>query len=113
MSCAVPPVLRLKLRIVLKLYQILLSKTQQKDNIETSTVKADQEENWECEREKLLEKEVELLHSGCVFIDFENLKGRFEARLSEDWPTLDNIAKRSHNKLRKESENERCKSVIC
>ena len=41
------------------------------------------------------------------------MKDRFEAWLSEDWPTLDKIAKRSYNKLNKESENERCKSVVC
>ena len=41
------------------------------------------------------------------------MKDHFEARLSEDWPTLDNIAKRSYNKPNKESENERCKSVVC
>ena len=113
LSPVVPPVLYIKLGIVLKLYQILLSITQQKDNIETSTVRADQEEKWECESEKLLEKEAELLYSGCIFIDFENLKDRFEARLSEDWPTLDNIAKNSYNKPNKKSENERCKSVVC
>ena len=37
--------LHIKLGIVLKLYQILLSKTQQKDNIEASTARADQEES--------------------------------------------------------------------
>ena len=84
MSHVVPPVLHIKLEIVLKLYQILLYKTQEKDSIETSTTIADQEEKWECESEKLLEKEAELLHSGSVFIDFENLKDHFEARLSED-----------------------------
>ena len=41
LSCA----LHIKLGIVLKLYQILLSKTQQKDNIEASTARADQEES--------------------------------------------------------------------
>ena len=99
--------------IVLKLYQILLSKTQEKDNIETSTDRADQEEKWECESEKLLEKEAELLHSGCVFIDFENLKDRFQGKLSEDWSMIVDIAKRSYNKPNKDFENERCKSVVC
>ena len=113
MSHVVPPVLHIKLGIVLKLYQILLSKTQEKDNIETSTARADQEEKWECESEKLLEKEAELLHSGCVFIDFENLKDRFEAKLSKDWSKIDDIAQRSYNKPNKESENEQCKSVAC
>ena len=113
MSHVVPPVLHIKLGIVLKLYQILLSKTQEKDNIETNTARADQEENWECENEKLIEKEAELLHSGCVFIDFENLKDRFQAKFSEDWSMIDDIAKRSYNKPNKESENERCKSVVC
>ena len=52
-SHVVHPVHHIKLGIVLKLYQILLFKTQQKDNIETSTARADQKENRECESEKL------------------------------------------------------------
>ena len=113
MSHVVPPVLHIKLGIVLKLYQILLSKTQENENIETSTARADQEKKLEWKSEKLLEKEAELLHSGCVFIDFENLKDRFQAKLSEDWSMIDDIAKRSYNKPNKESENGRCKSVVC
>ena len=84
LSPVVPSVLHIKLAIVLKLYQILLSKTQQKDGTETNTARTDQEEKGECESEKLSEKEAELLHSACVFIDFENFKDRFEARLYED-----------------------------
>ena len=113
MSRVVPPVLHIKLRIALKLYQILLCKTQQKDKNEASTVGADQEEKWKWESKKLLEKEIELLHFGCVFIDFENLKDRFEARLSGDWPALDNIAKRSCSKPNKKNVSEQCKSVVC
>ena len=67
MSHVVPPVLHIKLGIVLKLYQILLSKTQEKDKFQTRTARADQEEKWKCESEKLLEKEAELLHSGCFY----------------------------------------------
>ena len=62
MSHVAPPVLLIKVGIVLKLYQILLSKTEEKDSIERSTARADQEKKWECESEKLLEKEAELLH---------------------------------------------------
>ena len=113
LSHVVPPVLHIKLGIVLKLYQTLLSKTQEKDNIETRTARGDQEEKWECESEKRLEKEAELLHSGCVFIDFANLKDGFQANLFEYWSMIDDIAKRSYNKPNKESENERCKSVVC
>ena len=65
----------------------------------------------EWESEKLLEKEAELLHSACVFIDF--LKDRFESKLSKYWYKIDDIAKRSYNKPNKESENGRCKSVVC
>ena len=70
LSHVVPPVLHINLGIVLKLYQVLVSKTQEKNietRIETSTAKADKEEKWECESQKLLEKEVELLRSGCAF----------------------------------------------
>ena len=70
LSHVVPPVFHINLGIVLKLYQVLLSNTQEKNietRIETSTAKADQEEKWECENQKLLEKEVELLRSGCAF----------------------------------------------
>ena len=60
LSHVVPPVLHIKLGIVLKLYQILLSKTQENENIETSTARADQEKKLEWKSEKLLEKEAEL-----------------------------------------------------
>ena len=68
---------------------------------------------FEWESEKLLEKKAELLHSGCVFIDFENSKDCFESKLSKDWSKIDDIAKRTYNKPNKESENGRCKSVLC
>ena len=68
---------------------------------------------FEWESEKLLEKKAELLHSGCVFIDFENSKDGFESKLSKDWSKIDDIAKRTYNKPNKESENGRCKSVLC
>ena len=45
----VPAVLHIKLTLALKLYQILLSKTQEKYKIETSTARADQEEKWKCQ----------------------------------------------------------------
>ena len=50
----VPPVLHIELGKVLRLYQILLSKTQEKDNMETSTARADQEEKWKAFSLKVL-----------------------------------------------------------
>ena len=44
LSYVVPPALHIKLGIFLKFYQILLSKTQQKDNIKTGTARTDQAE---------------------------------------------------------------------
>ena len=41
------------------------------------------------------------------------MKDPFQIRLSKDWSKLDDIAKRSYKKPKKESENERCKPVIC
>ena len=43
LSHVVPPILHIKLGIVLKLHQVSLSKTQEKDNIERSTARVDQE----------------------------------------------------------------------
>ena len=97
LSHVLPPILHTKLGIVLHLYQILLSKTQENDYIERSTARAGQEKKLERESEKLLEKEAELLHSGCVFIDFENLNDHFKSKLSKDWSKIDDIAKRSYN----------------
>ena len=71
LSHVLPPILHTKKRIDLHLHQILLSKTQENDYIETTSARAGQEKKLERESEKLLEKEAELLHSGCVFIDFE------------------------------------------
>ena len=41
----------------------------------------------------LLELEVELLNTGSVFIDFQNIIDSLKAVLSGDWETLDAIAK--------------------
>ena len=107
MSQVVPPVLHMKLGTVLKLYQILLSKTKEKDFTETTTARADQEKEWESMSMSLLEKEAELVHTGCVFVDLENLKDQFQAVFSEDWQKLDDIAKRSDNSLKKSKEKMR------
>ena len=66
LSHIVPPILHIKLGIVLKLYQILLSKTQENDNVET-TGRAGQEKKLECKSEKLLQKVAELLRSGFFY----------------------------------------------
>ena len=81
----------------MKLYQILLTTTQQKDKSGTNTARIEQEQEWEIMSADLLELEVELVNTGIVFINFQNLINRLKAVLSEDWQTLDNIAKRSDN----------------
>ena len=43
------------------------------------------------------EAEVELVDTGSVFIDFENLIDCLKTVPSEDWQTLDEIAKGSDN----------------
>ena len=81
----------------MKLYQILLTITQQKDKSGTNTARIEQEQEWEIMSADLLELEVELVNTGTVFINFQNLINCLKAVLSEDWQTLDNIAKRSDN----------------
>ena len=44
----------------------------------------------------LVEQEVELVNSGSVFIDFQNIIGCLRAVLSEYWQILDAIAKGSN-----------------
>ena len=62
----------------------------------------------------LLELQVELLNSGSVFIDFENIIDCLKAVLSGDWKTLDAIAKGSDNSTKKKlnTEEEKCVPVV-
>ena len=63
----VTPALNIRLGTVLKLYQILLSKTQEKDKPGTNTVRIEQEQKWEKMSADLLQLEVELVDTGSVF----------------------------------------------
>ena len=115
LSQVVTPVLHIRLGTVLKLYQILLSKTQQKDKPGTNTARIEQEQKWEKTSADLLQLEVELVDTGSVFIDFQNLIDRLKAVSSEDWQTLDDIAKGSDNSTKKKLNTElgKCESVVC
>ena len=84
LSQVVTPVLHIRLGTVLKLYQILLSKTQQKDKPGTNTARIEQEQKWEKMSADLLQLEVELVDTGSVFINFQNLIDSLKAVSSED-----------------------------
>ena len=73
LSPVVTPVLHVRLGTVLKFYQILLTKTQEKNSTETNSARAYQKEEWESKSEQLLIKEAELVNSGAAFVDLENL----------------------------------------
>ena len=93
----------------------MLSKTQQKDKPGTNTARIEQEQKWEKMSADLLQLEVELVDTGSVFIDFQNLIDRLKAVSSEDWQTLDDIAKGSDNSTKKKLNTElgKCESVVC
>ena len=63
----------------------------------------------------LLELQVELVNSGSVFIDFQNIIDCLKAVLSGDWQTLDAIAKGSDNGMRNKlnTDEEKCGAVVC
>ena len=111
---AVTPVLRIRLGTVLKLYQTLLTKTQQKEKPRTNTARIKQQQKWEKMSADLLELKVELVNVGSVFINFQNLIERFKAVLSEDWQILDDITKGSDNSTNKKLNTEvgMCESVV-
>ena len=115
LSQVVTPVLHIRLGTTLKLYQILLAKTQQKDKPGTSTARTEQEQKWERMSADLLELEVELVNTDSVFSDFQNSMDRLKAVLSEDQQTLDDITKGSGNSTKKKSntEEEKCAFVVC
>ena len=115
LSQVVTPVLHIRLGTTLKLYQILLAKTQQKDKPGTSTARTEQEQKWERMSADLLELEVELVNTDSVFSDFQNSMDRLKAVLSEDQQTLDDITKGSGNSTKKKSNTEEEKSafVVC
>ena len=79
----VTPVLHIRLGTVLKLYQTLLTKTQQKDKPRTNTARIKQQQKCEKMSADLLELTVELVNVGSVFVNFQNLIERFKAVLSE------------------------------
>ena len=115
MSQVVTAVLHIKLGTVLKLYQILQTKTQQKDKPRTNTARKEQEQKWERMSVDLLELGAELVNTGSAFINFQNLIDRLKAELSEDWQTLDGIGKEPNNstKSNKNTKEENCASLIC
>ena len=63
----------------------------------------------------LLQLEVELVDTGSVFNNFQNLIDHLKAVSSEDWQTLDDIAKGSDNSTKKKLHTElgKCESVVC
>ena len=93
LSQVVIPVLHIRLGTVLKLYQILLAKTQQKDKAGTNTARIELEQKWKKMSADLLEPEVEIATTANVFINFQNLVDSLNVVLSEDWQTLDDISK--------------------
>ena len=97
---------------VLKFYQILLTKTQEKDSTKVNSGIADQEEVWEGKSEQLLIKEAELVNSGTAFVDLENFMDCLKAVQSKDWETLGSITIVSDNKGKKVGKNVRCASIV-
>ena len=90
LSEVVTPVLHIRLGTVLKLYQILPTKTQQKDTSGKNTARIEKEQ-WERMSANFLELEVENVNDGSVFIDSQHLIDHLKAALSVDWQTLDDI----------------------
>ena len=96
LSEVVTPVLHIRLGTVLKLYQILPTKTQQKDTSGKNTARIEKEQ-WERMSANFLELEVENVNDGSVFIDSQHLIDHLKAALSVDWQTLDDIARGLEN----------------
>ena len=96
LSEVVTPVLHIRLGTVLKLYQILPTKTQQKDTSGKNTARIEKEQ-WERMSANFLELEVENVNDGSVFIDSQHLIDHLKAALSVDWHTLDDIVRGLEN----------------
>ena len=96
LSEVVTPVLHIRLGTVLKLYQILPTKTQQKDTSGKNTARIEKEQ-WERMSANFLELEVENVNDGSVFIDSQHLIDHLKAALSVDWQTLDDIVRGLEN----------------
>ena len=94
LSQVATPVLHIRLGTVLKLYQILLTKTQQKDRPGTNTARIEQEQKLARKSADLVELEVKLVYTGIAFINFQNLIDHLKAVLSDDWQRLGDITKR-------------------
>ena len=100
----------------MKLYQMLLAKTQQKGtNTGTNTAIIEQEQKLERMRADLLELEVELVYTGSAFTDFRNIIDCLKAVLSGDWQTLDARSNGSDNSTKKKlnTEKEKWAPLLC
>ena len=110
LSQVVTPVLHTRLGTVLKLYQIPLAKTQQKEKPGKNAARIEQEQKWKKMSADLLEPEVEIATTANVFINFQNLIDSLKVVLSEDWQTLDDISKGPDSSTKKKLNTEVGKS---
>ena len=105
LSHVVPPVLHINLGIVLKLLPSFTFQNSRKKHWDKNWDKHSQSRSGR----KVGVRESKTFRKGswastfwlCLYIDFENLKDHFEARLSKYWSKLDDIAERTIASLKR------------
>ena len=93
LSNIVPPVLHITLDIILKLFEMILSEVRKLDCNHITEVQKKIEKEWEVKSNELKEKEDERYKLCDKSLDLINFKGRFMAKLDNNNPELDQIAK--------------------
>ena len=115
----VPPVLHIMLGIVLKLFNLLLSRCreidqQQVDNPTHQAALETNETEWARKREELFELETRLQGLGCAHVDLYNCQERIEQVLVGNYAEIDKIVHDSDNGAKRATANfERCTGVKC
>ena len=93
LSNTATPVLNITLGIVLKLLEMILSEVRKLDCNHITEVQKKIEKEWEVKSNELKEKEDERYKLCDKSLDLINFKGRFMAKLDNNNPELDQIAK--------------------
>ena len=108
----VPPVLHITLGIVLKLFNLLLSKCRVLDGVDSKALNHI-EKKWEKKSKEMEKKEEQCRAVGRSYLDLRNLQERLQALFDDNAAEIDFIARQSEFSVKKKQSNEKCKNMSC
>ena len=102
LSNVVPPVLHITLGIVLKLFEMILSEVRKLDCNHITEVRKKKEKEWENDSNSLKAKKNDMRKLCNKLLDLMNFKERFMVKLNNNASELDEIAKISSGRVKKQ-----------